>query len=182
MTVATKTANTYAPGKGSIEIQITSAMDTAVAAIAAGDVGTWVHISNILVSRTSPARERTQSEEFVTGDTSPIVSVAENIGGQVHTIVLMDTDGTAEDYGLAGSINVHDDILHPCFLNNLAIPWRYTDKGKTTGNKLYTYTSTDNDPRVTTVGNPEIEAGSNARAKRTYTIVTTGAPTEGTVA
>lgn len=180
MTIATKTANSYGNGKGSVEIQVTAAMIAAAAALHSSDENDWVLISNILISRSSPARERGAASEYVTGDTSPIVSVAEQIGEQVHTLVLIDTDGTAEDYGNNGNINVHDDILHPCFLNNLPIPWRYTDKGKTNGNKLYTY-STTNEPRVTSVGNPEIEGGANARAKRTYMIITSGAPTEGTV-
>jgi len=181
MTYATKTASSYGNGKGSVEFQITAAMIAVAAALHASDEGDWVNASNLLISRSSPARERAAASEYVTGDTSPIVSVAEQIGEQVHTIVLIDTDGVAEDYGNNGSINLHDDVLHPCFDYSLPIPWRFTNKGNTTGNKLFTFTAT-NEPRVTSVGEVEIEAGANARGKRTYMLITSGAATEGTVA
>lgn len=174
----TQTAYSYTAGKGSFEIQITAALDTAVSAIAAGDVGEWVDVSSVLQNRESSARQRETSEEYVTGSTDPILTVADQIGAQEHTLTVLDTDGAAEDYGLAGSINVYDDILLPAFINKLSLPIRYTDKGNTTGNKLYTHTGS----YITSLGFVPVEAATTTLAKRQVTFRTSDTPTESTVA
>lgn len=179
--MATKTANSYTKDRGSLEVQITSALQGVNANLDVADVGEWVDASGFLKTQNRTNRERQHSEEYTTAESDPISVVSENITPQVHTFTILDTDGAEEDLGLTNNINVVEDILEPSFENKLALPFRYTNKGNSTGNKLFTHAAANN-PQILSLSEPEIEAGSNALATRTLMMKTTGKAAESTAA
>lgn len=179
--MATKTPNSYTNDRGSIEFQITAALQAVNANLDAADVGDWVDGSGTLKTQSRTNRERTHGEEYVTAEADPILVTSQFISPQVHTFMILDTDGAEEDLGLTNDINVVIDIINPSFANSLLLPFRYTNKGNETGSKLYTHAAA-NFPTVISLSEPDNEAGSNALANRTLTMKTTGAAAESTAA
>ncbi len=179
--MATKTANSYTKDRGSFEVQITAALQAADATLHADDVGDWVDLSGFLKSQSRTNRERTHGEEYTTAEVNPILVTSQFITPQIHTFVMYDTDGATEALGITNNVNPYEDILKVAFANNIPLPFRYTNAGNETGNKLYTHAAA-NSPTVLSLSEPEIEAGANNLAIRTLMMKTTGAAAESTAA
>lgn len=179
--MATKTPNSYTKDRGSFEVQITAALQAVDATLDAADVGEWVDLSGFLKSQSRTNREKTHGEEYTTAEVNPILVTSKFVSPQVHTFVFYDTDGATEDLGLTNPVNPFEDILKPAFANDITLPFRYTNAGNETGNKLYTHAAA-NSPTVLSLSEPEIEAGANNLAVRTLMMKTTGAAAESTAA
>lgn len=179
--MAVNTPNSYTRDLPSLEVQITASLQAVSANLDAADIGDWVDISGFLKSQSRTTREKSHAEEYTTATANPIVVVSNFVSPQVHTFTMYDTDGATEDLGLTNNINPYEDIIKPSITNGLLLPFRYTNKGNSSGNKLYTHAAA-NTPTPISLSEPEGEGGSINLATRVFMMKTSGAAAESSVA
>jgi len=155
-----KTANAFLTRLGEVAITISAANVTAIAAFTTAEE---IVIDGAVVSfRQVTTPELEVIEDFVTGDTTPIVSVPDHLGHERWELILIDDyhEGAAGEWGTddLAAVEIFEELLaarqHPGGL-------QCTPAGGATGDIETTLVS----PKVLSVSQPEIDTGAREHAK-----------------
>jgi hypothetical protein len=161
-----KTANSYVPDRGELEVTI-SAAD--VSAIAAFTTAEDVNIDGALrkLEETSP-QTKEYSEVYVTAESTPIKTVSSKVPSTVWTLTIVDdySKGSAGEWGTDNLAAL--EIFQEFFDANITIDsLKATPAGTTAGMIQTTLTNVD----VQTIPHPMIDADSNAPNEVAITLV-----------
>lgn len=123
-----------------VEVQVTSAIVTAIAGLSTAE---WIDLSSIFAGPLDQPQEPTRDAEEtpVSGDATPIVSVGPNSARQ-FTFNFLYTEG--ETLG-TDNIDPYQDLFKPVmeYTSALSIPFRWSPKGGNSGDNRYATSTTE---------------------------------------
>lgn len=155
-----KTANAYLGRLGEVAITISAANVTAIAAFTTAEEIVIDGAVKSFRQVTTPALE--VIEDFVTGDSSPIISVPDHLGHEEWELILLDDyhEGAAGEWGTdnLAAVEIFEELLaarqHPGGL-------QCTPAGGATGDIETTLVT----PKILSVGQPEIDTATSELAR-----------------